>query len=81
MPGYRTQLAADRWIEVTAKRVLDVYALWSFGPDAALRLLANNAVARDYTSTTGVAAADFDEVAATTTRSRVNVQLRLELKL
>ena len=53
MPAYRTQLADDRFTEVSAKRVFDAYALWTFSPETALRLLANNLAPGDYTSSTG----------------------------
>ncbi|HMX09644.1 MAG TPA: TonB-dependent receptor, partial [Burkholderiaceae bacterium] len=51
-PGYRTRLAEDRWVEAGTKRVLDAYALWTFSPAAALRLLAGNLGARDYVAST-----------------------------
>ncbi|MFO1297643.1 MAG: TonB-dependent receptor [Rubrivivax sp.] len=95
VPGYRTQLADDRATIVTSKRVVDIFALWTFSPAVALRVLANNAAPRDYASTTEF---DYDQPASTlptrvpegtplretaTTRgsSYLNVQVRLELKL
>lgn len=81
VPGYRMQLAEERFELVSSKTIVDAYALWSFGPDAALRLLSNNLTPRDYTATSGYDTDTLRETAATTTRSRVNLQLRLELKL
>lgn len=95
VPGYRTQLADDRAIIVSRKRVLDLFALWTFSPEVALRVLANNAAPRDYASTTEF---DYDqpastlparvpagtplrETAVTRGSSYLNVQVRLELKL
>ena len=47
VPGYRTQLAADRAVTVNDKRVVDAFALWTFSPAVGLRLLASNLDARD----------------------------------
>jgi iron complex outermembrane receptor protein len=87
VPGYRTQLADDRAVTVSSKRVVDLFALWTFSPAAGLRLLANNAAPRDYFTRT-----DFDyaqagtgtalrETAASGGGSSTNWQLRLELRL
>jgi iron complex outermembrane receptor protein len=80
-PGYRTQLEADRAIVQSQKNVLDAYALWTFGPEAKLRLSLSNALAPDTSATTTVESATLQETSRTTTRSFVNAQLRLELKL
>lgn len=80
-PGYRTQLEADRAIVQSQKNVLDAYALWTFSPELKLRLSLSNALAPDTTAGTAVESATTTEANRTTTRSFVNTQLRLEIKL
>jgi outer membrane receptor for ferrienterochelin and colicins len=80
-PGYRTQLEADRAIQQSEKNVLDAYAVWAFSPEVRLRLSLSNALAPDTTSLTVVQSASAIESSRVTTRSFVNAQLRLELKL
>ncbi len=86
VPGYTTRLDADQTTTVSTKQVWDAYALWTFNPAVALRLLGNNLNPRDYTNSTvndSVVAGGATE--RTTLRSNgpsyVNWQLRLELKL
>ena len=81
VPGYRTQLADNRFAIAAGKTVVDAYALWALDANTALRLLASNLAPRDYTATTGADTATVRETSDTTTRSRLNLQLRLELKL
>ena len=80
-PGYRTRLDADRWIVQSKKNVLDAYALWTFDPALKLRLSLSNALAPDTSATTVVEDATLTETNRSSTRSFVNTQLRLELKL
>lgn len=85
VPGYTTRLEAAQTATVGTKVVWDAYALWSFNPGTALRVLANNLAPRDYTnsSVTDVALAGGTERTSvrSTGQSYVNWQLRLELKL
>lgn len=85
VPGYTTRLEAAQTATVSTKVVWDAYALWSFNPGTALRVLANNLAPRDYTSSsvTDVALAGGTERTSvrSTGPSYVNWQLRLELKL
>ncbi len=93
VPSYRTQLADDRSVAVSSKRVFDLFALWTFNPQVGLRLLASNIGPRDYASRNEYA---FEQPATTTPPalaypaletsisrgpSYTNWQLRLELKL
>ena len=80
-PGYRTRLEADRAIVQAEKNVLDAYALWTFRPELKLRLSLSNALARDSNSSTVVESAALTETSRASTRSFVNTQLRLEIKL
>jgi outer membrane receptor for ferrienterochelin and colicins len=80
-PGYRTRLEADRAIVQSEKNVIDAYALWTFSPELKLRLSLSNALAPDTTSSTVVDSAALVETNRTTTRSFVNTQVRLEIKL
>ena len=87
VPGYTTRLDVDQTTTVSTKVVWDLYALWTVNPTLAVRLLANNLVPRDY-STTNVN--DYAAlVGGGTERSTgvnggpsfTNWQLRFELKL
>ena len=85
VPGYTTLTDIGQTTSVTTKRVWDAYALWTFNPAVAVRLLGNNLVPRDYTNTTvadlrSLAASERTTVASTG-QSYINWQLRLELKL
>lgn len=85
VPGYTTRTEAGRTVTEGRKQVWDAYALWTFNPGVALRVLGNNLDPRDHGSTTVV----DTPVASTTERTTVaagspsftNWQLRLELKL
>lgn len=77
VPGYETQLADDQRTRTGTKRQFDAYALWTFGPAAALRLLASNLAARDYESANTIDA----ETARSYGPTYTNWQLRLELKI
>jgi outer membrane receptor for ferrienterochelin and colicins len=79
--GYRTRLEADRVIVQSEKTVLDAYALWTFSPQLKLRLSLSNALAPDTSATTIVDSGTLTETNRSTTRSFVNTQLRLEMKL
>ncbi|MFO1270689.1 MAG: TonB-dependent receptor [Rubrivivax sp.] len=85
VPGYETQLEDNQRTGVSTKRVFDLYALWTFNPALALRLLASNLAPRDYetrnTITFTEAAIDKAETARSTGPSYTNWQLRLEIKL
>lgn len=80
-PGYRTRLEADRAIVQSEKTVLDIYALWTFSPQFKLRLSLSNALAPDTSAATIVDSTALTETNRTMTRSFVNTQLRLEIKL
>ncbi len=80
-PGYRTRLEADRVIVQSEKTVLDAYALWTFSPQLKLRLSLSNGLAPDTSATTVVDSGTQSETNRTTTRSFINTQLRLEMKL
>ena len=85
VPGGTTRLEADQTVSISSKQVWDAYALWSFSPNTALRLLGSNLSARDFTTTN----TNDSLIAGVTERtsqrnvgpSFVNWQLRLELKL
>jgi outer membrane receptor for ferrienterochelin and colicins len=89
VPGYTTQLDVGQSVRVSTKTVWDGYALWTFNPAVALRLLGSNLVARDYANTTQAEAintvikpaANERTVSLSNGPSYVNWQLRLELKL
>ena len=80
-PGYRTRLDVDRTMVQSEKTVVDAYALWAFNPDLKLRLSLSNLLAADTDSTTRVESAGLLDTSRTRTRSWLNTQLRLEMKL
>jgi outer membrane receptor for ferrienterochelin and colicins len=80
-PGYTIRLDTDRWMVQSGKTVVDAYALWTFSPDAKLRLSVGNALAQDYLTTTLADSGGVRERSASSSRSYVATQLRLELKL
>jgi iron complex outermembrane receptor protein len=85
VPGYRTQVEAGQAVTVSKKEIWDAYALWTFNPATALRLLGSNLRPRDYASTQRDEAPGPSGTERTTVRSNgpsyINWQLRLELKL
>ena len=87
VPGYTTRLDVGQTVQVDTKQVWDAYALWTFNPAVALRLLGSNLDARPYdtVNVTDVVQATPRVNERTTVRSGgpsyVNWQLRLELKL
>jgi outer membrane receptor for ferrienterochelin and colicins len=81
VPGVATQLSDSQRTTSGDKRVFDAFALWTFDPTVALRLLASNLGARDYESSNTIATAASSETARSVAPSYTNWQLRLELKL
>jgi iron complex outermembrane receptor protein len=79
--GYRTQLTEAQSATVGAKLQFDVFALWTFGPELGLRLMANNLAARDFATTNTQAFDTLHESSRTTGPTYTQWQLRLELKL
>ncbi len=80
-PGYRTQISDLQAAEAGRKRQFDAFALWVFDPAVQLRLSASNLSPADYRSYAAVDTGALRTEATTTTRTAVNWQLRLELKL
>jgi outer membrane receptor for ferrienterochelin and colicins len=87
VPSTLVRLAEDQTTQNSTKRVWDVFALWTFSPTVGLRLLANNALPRDYETLTVVDSLNPITGRAEQTRSNnggpsaTNWQLRLEMKL
>jgi outer membrane receptor for ferrienterochelin and colicins len=87
VPGTLVRLAEDQTTQSSSKQVWDLFALWTFSPTLGVRLLANNAVPRDYETTTVVDNLNPFTGRAEQTRgnnggpSATNWQLRLEMKL
>jgi outer membrane receptor for ferrienterochelin and colicins len=81
VPGYRTQLSDEEAVTVSRKRVFDAYALWTFSPSVALRVLASNMAPEDYVTSRQYVSNALSNVATTTSDTHVNWQFRLELKL
>jgi len=81
VPGYRTRLSEDEVLTVSRKRVFDAYALWTFSPTVALRLLASNLSPEDYVASRQIVSNGQNNQATTTSDGHTNWQFRLELKL
>ena len=81
VPGYRTQVSADETAHISARRVFDLYGLWTVQPGVALRISASNLAPRDSDDQTRFVSEGVTETRRTLTASDVNWQLRLELKL
>ena len=81
VPGYRTQVSADETARISARRVFDLYGLWTVQPGVALRISASNLAPRDSDDQTRFVSEGVTETRRTLTASDVNWQLRLELKL
>ena len=80
-PGYDIRIDTNRWAIQPDKTVVDAYALWVFNPELQLRVSLGNALAQDYLTQTRVESIGTRETSASTARSYVNWQLRLEMKL
>ena len=80
-PGYRTRLDADRAIVQSEKNAVDAFVLWTFNPEAKLRLSLSNLLAQDSAGTTSVQSGNLLETSRTAAQTHLNAQLRLELKL
>ncbi|HEV8314525.1 MAG TPA: TonB-dependent receptor [Burkholderiaceae bacterium] len=80
-PGYDTRLSETQSASQGRKRVFDAYALWVIQPGMQLRLSASNLGPEDYFTASALDDGVLRERAQTVTRSFVNWQLRLELKL
>jgi outer membrane receptor for ferrienterochelin and colicins len=85
VPATTTRLAADQTSSVTRKRQWDLFALWAFNPNLALRVMANNVDPLDYATTSTNDSTGVAGVERTSTVSGgpsfTNWQLRLEMKL
>ncbi len=85
VPGYTTRTEVDQFVSVSRKTVWDAYALWTFSPQTALRLLGSNLLPRDYVNTSvadaqGLAGSERTSQTGTSATA-LNLQVRLELKL
>ena len=81
VPATETQLSDVQRTRSGGKRVFDAFALWTFDPGVALRLMASNLDARHYDSSNRFTTATSTQTASTTAPTDTNWQLRLELKL
>ena len=80
-PGYDIRIDSNRWAVQPDKTVVDAYALWVVRPELQWRLSLGNALAQDYLTQTRVESNGQRESVASSARSYVNWQLRVEMKL
>jgi iron complex outermembrane receptor protein len=80
-PDYTTRRSFQQWNYQGAKRVVDVYGIWKFSPETALRLTVSNLVPRDYLTGTTFIGNGISETVNNNARNWQNVQLRLEMKI
>jgi len=80
-PGYTTRVSDVQSARQGGKLVADAYALWAFGPSAALRVTASNLAAREDVTGGSFDDAGVRETSTATAPTSLNLQIRLELKL
>ncbi len=80
-PGYDTRLSESQAALQGRKRVVDLYALWTFDPGLRLRVSASNLAPQDYFTGSSFDADTFRESSRTGFRSTTSWQIRLEVKL
>lgn len=80
-PAYTVRVTDVQWTEVGHKLQGDAFVVWTLNPSAQLRVAASNVAPRDYVTGSRFEDAAFRDISETTTPTRVNWQLRLELKL
>jgi len=80
-PANTIQQSALQQSETTRKLVLDAFAMWSFNPNAQLRLSGSNVAPLDYSSATLFNTATQQIASESAGRSYTQWQLRLELKV
>jgi len=80
-PAYDTRLSEDQSAHQGAKRVIDVYGLWTFDPALQLRVLASNLTPADHVTGSSFDTGPTRQRSVTTARSFVNLQVRVEIKL
>lgn len=80
-PGYAARASAGQFSEVGVRRQWDAYALWSFNPNAQLRVSATNLLPRDDLGVDAIDSIAVREIARSVSDTATTWQLRLEFKL
>jgi iron complex outermembrane receptor protein len=80
-PSVRTRLTESQVTTESAKLIGDVYALWTFDSNLALRVAANNVAPRDYRSASEVEGGGLAQTRTSIDRGTTVWQVRLEVKL
>jgi iron complex outermembrane receptor protein len=81
VPAYETQTSETERVGVSTRRIADAYALWTLSPAAALRVQASNLAPLDSDDFDRITEGGVVQTTRTLSPSRLNWQLRLELKL
>ncbi len=79
-PGYVVQKSVNQSYLQGSKRVLDVYGLWRFRPEAQLRVTLSNALRYDYLTGDGQTFGTAQELAQTVDKTYPSLSARLELR-
>ncbi len=81
-PGYDTRLSESQSVEVSRKRVVDLYAQWTFNPSLRARLSVGNVGPLDYlTQSELLIDPTSRETVRSTSTTQVSYRLRVEMKL
>ncbi|MET0335097.1 MAG: TonB-dependent receptor [Rhizobacter sp.] len=80
-PGYSTRVTELQWAEQGKKLVGDAFVVWTLNPTTQLRVSASNFVPRDYVTGGRFEDASARDTSETVESTRVNWQLRLEMRL
>lgn len=81
VPAYRLQVTDTQSTINSAKRVADLYALWTVNRDVQLRLSAGNVLPRDYANSSAIVAGSTIQSVETSGPTWTAWAVRLEVKL
>ncbi len=80
-PAVTTRLSESQTTRESAKLVGDIYGLWVFDPNLQLRVTASNFVPRDYDTGNRVEGSGRIQTSQNTDKTRMTLNVRLEVKL
>ncbi len=80
-PSVTTRLSESQVARESAKLVGDAYALWVFDPNLQLRVTASNFAPRDYDTSNQVVGSGRVQTTDNSDKTRMNLNVRLEIKL
>lgn len=81
VPAYRLQSTATQSSVTSAKRVVDLYGLWTVDSTTQVRFSGSNVLARDYDNASAIVAGSTIQSVENTGPTRTQWSVRLEMKL